>query len=473
MPVEEAERILIADEDGRSAADLERALRGEGLVADTCETATAALARLEARPHAVLLCSVGLPDASGLELLRRARSLPVPPAVILASAFATAQEALAARRAGAFEYLTKPLLAGEVVLVVRRALEERNLRDENRNLKARLGLEDTLDRMVARDPSMRRTFEVARRVACTRATVLISGESGTGKTLMARAIHRLSDRADRPFVVVSCGSLPENLLETELFGHARGAYTGAHRDAVGRFEQADGGTLFLDEIGAASPALQLKLLRFLQDRQFERVGETRTRTADVRLLLATNQDLATAVRRGAFREDLFYRIQVIHLHLPPLRQRSADIVPLARRLLEGIAASHARLVPRLSRAAARCLLEYSWPGNVRELENALERALLLCRDGVIQPADLPDEVRGAVPDPVAGGNGLPRLERGRRYSLKKLLEEPERRILLAALAACDGNREAAARMLGINRATLYAKMRRLGIRGRVPPPATS
>jgi len=360
-----------------------------------------------------------------------------------------------------------PQAEEDFLLAVGKQLEEQRLKGEVQVLRARLELEHSLDHLIARDAKMLAAFDQVRSVAPTRASVLISGASGTGKSLMAQAIHRLSDRAEAPFVTVSCGAIPESLLESELFGHARGAFTGAYRDKPGRFEEADGGTLFLDEIGTASPGLQVKLLRFLQDRSFERVGETRTRHSNVRLLFATNTRLREAVERGDFREDLLFRIEVIHIQLPPLRERTVDIMPLTRRLLSRLAATYHRPIPRISRPAARLLLQHSWPGNVRELANALERGLLLSSDGTIQPSHLPASVAGTE---LQAGKGipLPRLDASRCYKLKQLLEEPERRILQEALRVCEGSRERAAVLLGVDRSTLYARMRRLGMTKRRP-----
>ncbi|MEO6710215.1 MAG: sigma-54 dependent transcriptional regulator, partial [Planctomycetota bacterium] len=315
--------------------------------------------------------------------------------------------------------------------------------------------------LISRDPSMARIAEVVGAVADTRANVLISGESGTGKTQLARAIHQASSRREQPFVELNCGALPSSLLESELFGHARGAFTGALRDKPGRFEVADGGTLFLDEIASAGLDLQVKLLRAIQDKRFERVGESHTRTVDVRVIAASNRDLELEVRAARFREDLYWRLNVIHLRLPPLRERRGDIALLAEHFLARFASQHARPKSALSPDVVAALLAHEWPGNVRELENAVERAVLLGRGAGLTPGDFGLEdgrATSGLPTPA-----LPRREHGRTEPLRTALELPERELVLRALSLAGGHRMRAAALLGITRGTLFNKMRKYGL----------
>lgn len=453
-------RILLVDDDIDIVESLSALFEEEGFATCVASSAEEALVKLEAEPFDLLLSDIQLPGIGGIELLKLAVALPSAPTVVLATGFACVEDAVAAMRAGAFHYLTKPLQSEELLLVLRRALEQRQLKSENQELREKLGVDALLHGFIARDSQMLSLLGLARTVAPSKATVLITGDSGTGKTMLARAIHNHSDRAEAPFVELSCGSLPETLLESELFGHARGAFTGAHANKAGRFEAADGGTLFLDEIGNASPALQMKLLRVLQDRSFERLGETEARTADVRLILATNVDLERAVESGEFREDLFYRVNVMKLELPPLASRPADILPIAEHFLDKLCRSYGKPTTWMSDDVRQVLLGHDWPGNIRELENAMERALLLCGDGEIRRDHLPSSLQSGN----GSGRGSSELDSEKTYCLKELLAEPERAILLQALEACDGNRARAAKMLGIHRATFFAKMKRLGIR---------
>jgi DNA-binding NtrC family response regulator len=364
---------------------------------------------------------------------------------------------------GVFETLARPIADEDVLRVVQRALESHALKLENLRLKHALGERGDFGTLVSADPRMRRIFELLASVADSRATLLLSGESGTGKTQLAHAVHRTSARAQGPFVEVNCGALPSALLESELFGHVRGAFTGAVKDRVGKFEQAERGTIFLDEIGTATSELQVKLLRVLEEGRFERVGDTRTRTVDARVIAATNVDLAAEVAAGRFRADLYYRIHVVPVHVPPLRERVADIPLLAARFCARFARQHARTLEGVSAAGVARLCAHEWPGNVRELENVIERAVLVARSRELASADLfPEAPRG--PAPTAGTpDGFEGWEAGPPDELKRALEGPERWLLVRALERSGGNRSAAARALGIDRTTLFNKMRRYAL----------
>ncbi|MBK7643974.1 MAG: sigma-54-dependent Fis family transcriptional regulator [Planctomycetes bacterium] len=385
--------------------------------------------------------------------------------LVMLSNFDAGGDAQRALELGAFAWLCEPFPPEELVLTVQRALEQRRLETENRRLLAAIGQRFQLGSIVSREPALQRILQTVESLSDTRATILIQGESGTGKSLLARTIHELSSRRSGPFIEVNCGALPSGLLESELFGHARGAFTGALRDRPGKFEAADGGTIFLDEIGVAPPDLQVKLLRVLQEKSFERLGETKTRTVDVRVLAATNSDLEAAVREGGFREDLYWRLNVVGLRLPPLRERAADVPLLAQHFLERFAREHGRLQRPLSPAALEQLLAHAWPGNVRELEHALERAVLLASGESIEAADLGPGLgggaaaltrTGAPPGPEPAS--LLPLRLG--LPLRKALEEPEREIIRRTLELNHGSRQDTARMLELNRATLFNKMRK-------------
>jgi two-component system response regulator AtoC len=397
-------------------------------------------------------------------------------ALVLVSSFGSVADAVRAVQSGAFDFVVRPASGEQLALCAERARERADLAAENSALRRSLSERYALGRLVTRDPRLRRVLELVEQVAPSRASVLIEGESGTGKTLLARALHERSDRAAGPFVVVNCGALPGGLLESELFGYARGAFTGAVRDKPGRFEEAHGGTLFLDEISTASVELQVKLLRAIQERVIERLGSNESVAVDVRFVFASNVDLAAAVRAGSFREDLFWRIRVVALSLPPLRERSGDVALLAQAFLERFRDEYGKAGLELSPAALASLCRSSWPGNVRQLENTLERAVLVARGARIEPGDLSADPLAGEPDepepgrevsygPFAPGQPAP--------SLREALAGPERSILLQALEHCGWNRQATAAMLGINRTTLFNKMHKYGLFGLDPAAAGS
>ena len=478
--------ILVVD-GPESATDLAGALTAAGHEVQVCSNAARARRLLREHEYGVLLCD---PEASGFEPTSELAQLGATPAWIQLAGFGSVEDAVEAVRRGAADYLEKPTTDEQVLLAVARALESSALRSENKNLKERLGERFELGQVVSRDAQVQRILQSIEVVADTRATILIEGESGTGKTLIARTIHQSSSRRQGPFVEVNCGALPDDLLESELFGHVKGAFTGAVRDKAGKFEAADGGTIFLDEIGTASSELQIKLLRVLQDRVFERVGDTRTRSTDVRVIAATNERLEAAVREGRFREDLYWRLRVIAFELPPLRARPADVPLLTERFLARFSAEHARGRKVLSPAAQSALVSHDWPGNVRELEHCIERAVLLSAGETIEVADLGLGSRVAIvssngsapPDTTSDGTnaaaravGAPATDRSAEpcvspavwfrpgVPLRELIEAPEREILRAALAHCGGSRKATARMLDVNRTTLFNKMKRYNL----------
>jgi DNA-binding NtrC family response regulator len=453
-------QLLLVDDDRHVLDSMSDWLRGQGYDLEPTSGYVAALEQLRKKSFDLVLADVRLQDGDGFDLLEQCRRNWPAAQVVLMTGYGTADGAIEAIRAGAFDYITKPLIDNELLMTIERAISQRSVKQENDNLRAQLDRRYGMDNIVGRDPRMLKVFEMIGSVADTRATLMITGESGTGKSMIARAIHRRSSRAKGPFVEVACGALPETLLESELFGHVAGAFTGAAGEKMGKFLQADGGTIFLDEIGTASPAMQVKLLRVLQELKFEQVGGTKTFEVDVRVVLATNEDLSRAVAEGRFRQDLYYRVNVINIELPPLRSRVSDIPALAHSFLEQVREDSRRQVTGFADDAMATLERYHWPGNVRELQNVVERAVLLGKGPVITMADLPNEVRGTGAVIMTGAAG--------QKTLKEALEGPERQIIREVLEANGWNRNATADQLGINRTTLYKKMTRLGLEdGRV------
>jgi DNA-binding NtrC family response regulator len=452
-------RLLILDEDRIILQSLSQFLGRDGYEVRTTDRAEDAMAILEAGQTELILADVNMPGIKPVEFLRdlRRRFGHVVPIVL--TSYGSIEGAVEATKNGAFDYLTKPIVDEEIRVVVEKAARQQSLLFENQSLRQQLDLRFGLENVVGHDHKMLKIFDLVDAVADSRTTVLMTGESGTGKSLLARAIHHRSPRRDKPFIEVSCGALPETLLESELFGHVKGAFTGATGDKPGRFLSAEGGTLFLDEINSASAAMQVKLLRFLQERVFEPVGTSETRTADVRVVLASNVDLAALVAQQQFRQDLYYRINVVNIKLPGLREKMGDITLLAGHFLRQFSKEMGREILGFTETALAALQRYNWPGNVRELENAVERAVVLCRRPQIDVEDLPDSIQAfnsVQPSTPRTGDEV----YNRPLPLEVALEGPERRIIEAALQRNAWNRQATAAELDINRTTLYKKMRK-------------
>ena len=453
--------ILVADDEPSMREMLSIVLQREGHRVLLAEGGRAAVELLRREPVDILVSDVRMPDMNGVDLLREAKHLDPQVIGIMITAFASTESAVEALRLGAHDYLSKPFDVDELKAKVREALEHRRLREENAALKKALASSSDLANIIGDSPAIQELKERIRRVAPTRSTVLITGESGTGKELVARAVHAYSTRRSKPFVAVNCGALPEMLLESELFGYVRGAFTGADRNKKGLIEVADQGTILLDEIGEMSPVMQVKLLRVLQKRRFRRVGATRELDADIRVVAATNQDLGAMVADGTFREDLFYRINVIAIHIPPLRERREDVLPLAVRAVERFSQQLGRPLKGLSAGARRTLGRYSWPGNVRELENVIERAVALEQSDVVQAESLDlgptlsvsGQRHQIAPSSDSGrpvtqttADTLP--ETG--FDLGQHVEQIERRFITQALEKTGGKKAKAAELLGMS-----------------------
>ena len=446
--------LVIDDEPGlRQSLGLLLSDAGYAIVAES--DGKRGLARALAEPFDLVLCDVRMPEMDGLAFLRAFRQQGGQSLVIVMSAYGGEDAALAAMQEGAYDYIPKPFRPDEVVLTLRKAEERERLRREVAGLRAQLASAPRERAVVAASPAMRDALELVARVAEHRTTVLITGESGTGKEVIARAIHHASPRAREAFVAINCAAIPENLLESELFGHRRGAFTGATADKPGLFEQADGGTLFLDEIGELPLGLQAKLLRVLQEGEFRRVGDDKNRHVDVRVLGATARDLEREAKAGRFREDLFYRLNVVTVYLPPLAERPQDVAPLAHHFAALLSDRLGRKLT-LSAATVAWLEAQPWPGNVRELAHAIERAAVLTDADVLEPEHFRERPRGAPP-------AAPAAESGDDGTLRAAVERIERDTISAALRAADGNRRLAAQRLGISLRTLFYKLERLGI----------
>ena len=440
-------RVLVIDDEKNIRATLSLCLEQYGCQVTAVASPESALAALSQQAYDLAFLDLRLGEANGLDLISKLLAESANLLIVVITAYATIDSAVEAIKRGANDYLPKPFTPDEIRHVLDQTLKQRDLHTRVRELEGRLLEAAPAIDLESDSPKVRSVLEIAARASASDAPVLLRGDSGTGKTVLARMIHSTSTRHGCPFIVVNCPTLSEDLLASELFGHARGAFTGAVRDRAGRVEDAEGGTLFLDEIGEIPPSLQAKLLRFLEEKEFERIGENKTRRADVRVLAATNQNLADLIVQGLFREDLLYRLNVIELHLPPLRERPEDIARLARRFLEFFAKSARRKPPELSKAAEDALLSYSWPGNIRELRNTIERAVILWPARVIEPAAFPAHITAHAKSeaPRLGGN----------FSLEAIEREHITRVLARTPALED-----AAAILGIDASTLWRKRKK-------------
>ena len=450
-------RILVVDDEPSMREFLTICLDREGHQTTAVGGGAEAIRVISDRTFDVVITDLTMPGVSGMEVLRHAASLPNGPLVIMITAFATTDTAIEAMKAGAYDYLTKPFKVDEIQVVVRRAIERLNLRSENLRLREELRGVHSLDRMIGKSEDMLKVFELCRKVAPTRTNVLVRGESGTGKELVARALHNVSDRAAEPFVAVNCGAIPESLMESELFGHVKGAFTGASQTREGVFVAAGKGTLFLDEIGELSLNMQVKLLRALQERRVRPVGGDRETEVDCRVVAATNRDLEAAIEAGEFRRDLYFRLDVVQIVLPPLRHRAADIPLLVDRFFEKINADMGRRLQAVSPEALDWFLKYDYPGNVRELENLVERAVALETEDVLTAANLPPlrpTTKASGAEFTLGDDGV---------ELEQAVADLERQLILAALRRTKGVRKEAARLLHISFRSLRYRLEKLGI----------
>ena len=460
-------RILIVDDDSLVRRSLCEVLSFEGYSCSSAGGAAEAFKRLKEMPFDIMISDIKMPGMDGIELLRKVKAEFPRICVIMITGFGSIENAVLAMREGALDYITKPIIDDEIKLLIKRIADERKLVEENKYLRHKLSntVRSKCWDIIGKSYKMQKIYDLIDVIADTRTTVLLTGESGTGKRLVALAIHYSSSRAEesKPFVEVSCAALPETLLESELFGHVKGAFTGAIRDRVGRFESAEGGTIFLDEIDAFSPALQVKLLRVLQEGEFERVGETKTCKANVRIITATNQNLEELIKSGRFRNDLYYRLNIISIEIPLLQERKEDIPLLVEHFIDKHSKTLNKEIHGISDEVIQILLNYCWPGNVRELENVIERACVLTKGPLIVLEDMPEFIlkKESQPQLVLSNGTLD----DNSVSLKDALKDPEKKIILDALEKSRWNKKEAAELLGINRTTLYKKLNHYGING--------
>ncbi|MFH1413947.1 MAG: sigma-54 dependent transcriptional regulator [Candidatus Omnitrophota bacterium] len=451
--------ILVVDDDPLVRRSLSELLTLSGYAVSAAKDGEEVLELLKTYEADVIISDIKMPKINGVQLLKAVKKASPGTPVIFITGYASIKSAVQAMKEGAYDYITKPVVDSEIKIMIERIIKERQLTKENIKLKEQLSNKERIRfyNIVGKDEKMQKIYNLIDAITATRATVLIHGESGTGKRLIAEAVHHYNEQErGKPFVEVSCGALTETLLESELFGHAKGAFTGAIRDNIGRFELADGGSIFLDEIDAFSPALQVKLLRVLQEGEFERVGDTKTMKVDVRVIAATNQDLQELIKKGKFRTDLYYRLNIIAIELPPLRERKGDIPLLVDNFIKRHTQHLKKKITSISKEAITILMNYNWPGNIRELENVIERAIILSKGSSIVPEDLPEFLSSMPSDQkILNADGELRL--------KDALESPEKGLILKALNSVNWSRNEAAKILGINRTTLYKKMQKYGL----------
>ncbi len=451
--------ILIADDEPLTRKSLYEILKFEGYKVSLASDGEEALNLIKNDPPDIVITDLKMPKIDGLTLLKEIKGINPNITVVFMTAYGSIENAVGAMKEGAFDYITKPIIDKEIKIIIQRIFEQKLILEENKILKEKLAdtTRDRFHKIIGQNSKMQKIYTLIETVASTNATILIQGDSGTGKRLIAHAVHHNDIlRRDKPFIEVSCGALPETLLESELFGHVKGSFTSAVKDREGRFEAADKGTIFLDEIDAFSPKLQVKLLRALQEGEFERVGDTKTIKIDVRIIAATNQDLKKLIKNGEFREDLYYRLNVIPIYLPPLRERKDDIPFLIEHFLDKCLKKIKRKkIKGVSKEVMKIFIAYDWPGNVRELENFIERAVILTKDEWIQRADLPEFLQETKLNEFQNNEN-------QHLPLKEALKYSEKEIIERVLKDCNGNRKKAAEFLGINRTTLYNKMKEYG-----------
>jgi len=453
--------ILVVDDEPLIRRSLSELLTLQGFAVSSANNGREALELLKDFRADIVISDIKMPEMDGIQLLKEIKIKSPQIEVIMITGHASINNAVEAIKNGAYDYVSKPIIDNEINICIERLIKHRLLQDENAHLKERLSIveRESFHNIVGRSQSMQKIYNLIEAVTNTRATVLINGESGTGKRMIAHAIHKNNaQERSKPFVEVSCGALTETLLESELFGHVRGSFTGAIKDRLGRFELANGGSIFLDEIDAFSTALQVKLLRVLQEGELERVGDTKTLKVDVRVIAATNQNLQELIKQGKFRLDLYYRLNIISIEIPPLRERKEDIPLLVDVFIQKHLACTSKKIKGISEEFLSMLMNYDWPGNIRELENVIERATILCKGPILQPHDLPDSLdlrqKTQGPTPIEGES---------KVWLKEALKEPEMELISKALEKVSGNRNEAAKALGINRTTLYKKMCKYGL----------